>query len=128
MASIYREFDVDAPVEKVWAAIADVGAPDKIINFLSDVTLNENRRSLQLGDMGRLEELIVSIDPDHRRVAYSVRESPFNLAHHNASVQALSNDKGGTRFVWITDVKPDEAAAPEIIDAAIESIKKALRS
>jgi uncharacterized protein YndB with AHSA1/START domain len=128
MASIYREFDIAAPVEKVWAAIADVGAPDKIINFLSNVTLEGNRRSLQLGDMGKVEELIVSIDQNHRRVAYSICESPFNLAHHNASMQALPNGRGGTRFVWITDVKPDEAAAPEVIDSAIESIKEALRS
>ncbi len=128
MASIYREFDVDAPVEKVWAAIADVGAPNKLITFLGEVTLEGDRRSCQRGDMGKLEELIVSVDDENRRVVYSIRESPFNFTHHNASMQALPNGNGGTRIVWVTDVKPDEAAAPELVDAAVESIKEALRS
>jgi hypothetical protein len=47
--------------------------------------------------------------------------------HHNASMQASSNANAGTRFVCVTDVKPDQAADPDLIDAAVESIKEALR-
>lgn len=128
MVSMYRDFDVDAPVDRVWAAIADVGAPNKLITFLGEVTLDGDVRTCELGDRGKLEELIVSIDDENRRVVYSIRESPFNFTHHNASMQALPNGNGGTRIVWVTDLKPDEAAAPEILDAAVESMKEALRS
>lgn len=130
MASVYREFDVDVPVEKVWAAIADVGAPNKIISFLGEVTLEGDRRTCSLGDMGMLDELIVSVDEASHRVVYSIRESPFDFTHHNASMQALPNGNGGTRFVWTTDLKPDAAAAliQEPLDAAVASIQAALRA
>lgn len=32
--------------------------------------------------------------------------------HHNASAQVLDDGRGGTEFVWITDVLPDELADP----------------
>lgn len=128
MASVYREFDVEAPVEKVWSAISDVGAPNKLITYLGETTLEGDRRSCSLGDMGRLEELIVSVDDENRRLVYSVRESPFNLIHHSASMQALPNGDGMTRFVWVTDVKPDNAIPGDLFDAAVASIQEALRS
>lgn len=130
MASLYREFDVDAPAETVWAAIADVQAVNKLITFLGEVTLEDDRRTCSLGDMGALDELIVSVDEENRRLVYSIRESPMNLTHHSASMQAIANGNGGTTFVWITDLKPDSAAAlvQEQLDAAVASIKETLHS
>lgn len=89
------------PVEKVWSAIADVGAPNKLITFLGETTLEGDRRSCSLGDMGKLEELIVSVDDENRRVVYSIRESPFNFTHHSASMQAIPN--GGRDKVPLGD-------------------------
>jgi hypothetical protein len=57
-----------------------------------------------------------------------IRESPFNFTHHSASMQALPNGEGGTRFLWVTDLKPDDAVREDIFDAAVASIKEALRS
>lgn len=127
MASMYREFEVDAPVEKVWAAIADVGSPNKLITFLGEVTLEGDRRTCELGDMGKLEELIVTVDEEHRRVVYSIRESPYNMIHHSASMQALPNGNGGSKFVWVIDLYPDDVADPQLVDATVESIKEALQ-
>jgi uncharacterized protein YndB with AHSA1/START domain len=95
VASLYREFDVDAPVEKVWAAISDRGAPNKLITFLGEVTLVGDRRTCELGDMGKLEELIVTVDEENRRVVYSIRESPYNMIHHSASMQTFPNGNDG---------------------------------
>jgi carbon monoxide dehydrogenase subunit G len=131
VATIYREFDVEAPVHKVWEAISDVGAVNKLITFLGEVTLVGDRRTCELGDMGKLEELIVTVDEENRRVAYSIRESPFNMLHHSASMQTFPNGNDGSKFVWITDVYPDEAAGPQLVDAvdaSVESIKAALRA
>lgn len=43
-------------------------------------------------------------------------------------MQALPNGEGGTRFLWVTDLKPDDAVREDIFDAAVASIKEALRS
>lgn len=128
MATLYRETHLSAPVEKVWNALADVGAINRLITFLGEVTFDGSERVCSLGE-GRLRELIVSVDDDHRRVAYSIQESPFGFAHHHSSMQAVPNGDQ-TTFVWWTDVKPDEAAAPlsEAVDHALESIKAVLGS
>jgi carbon monoxide dehydrogenase subunit G len=131
MASVYREFDVDAPVGQAWAAVADVGAVYKLVTLLGDVTLDGDRRTCELGDgMGTLEELITSVDEEHRRLSYSIQKSPFDFEHHHASMQVFENDAGGSRIVWAIDFKPD-AAEPQVaglIDTAAETIKQSLGS
>jgi hypothetical protein len=130
MASIVREFTISADSERAWAALADVGAVNKLITFLGPVTLNGDVRTVDMGDYGTIEELIVSVDPDLRRVAYSVRKSPWNFGHHHSSMQILppSGDAEGTRMRWIVDLKPDSLTAEiaDGLDSAIESIKKSL--
>ena len=39
-----------------------------------------------------------------------VVESSLALRHHQASVEVMDADGGGTRFVWTTDVLPDDVA------------------
>ncbi len=125
MATIVRDFPVDAPVETVWRDIADVGGVNRLIDALGDVTVEGDRRTCQLGDAGLLDELIVAVDEDHRRVAYSIRQSPFGLEHHHASMQAVG-DGDRARFVWVTDLTPDSAApgVEQAIDGAVESITR----
>jgi carbon monoxide dehydrogenase subunit G len=127
MASIYREATITAPIEKVWAAIADVQGINRLITFLGKVTVDGDHRSCQLGEQGKLEELIVTVDDANKRFAYSVQESPFNLTHHSASMQLRANGEG-TELMWVTDLKPDDAApaVEEALDAAVASIKEVL--
>ncbi len=131
MATIHREFDIGASPDAAWAAVRDVGKINQLITFLGDVTVDGDRRICELGDQGALDELIVSVDEEHRRIAYAIRESPFNFDHHHASMQIVPNggSNEGARFIWTTDLKPDTAAAAlaEAIDGAVESIKQALR-
>lgn len=123
MATIYREAKLDVPVDEVWQALADVGSINRLIAFLGDVTVDGDERVCALGD-GELRELIVSVDEEQRRVAYSIQESPFGFRHHHSSMQAVREGEG-TRFVWWTDVSPDEAAPAlgEALDGALESIR-----
>ncbi len=37
-------------------------------------------------------------------------EGPFAAEHHHASAQVLPAGEGRSRFVWITDVLPDDLA------------------
>jgi len=126
MATIIREFVVNASVDQVWTGVADVGAVNRLIDFVGEVTLDGERRICRLGDAGTLEELIVTIDDERRRLAYSIKESPFGFTHHHASMQVDEHPAGGSRFVWITDVAPDSLAGAAVapVDAAVESIKR----
>jgi hypothetical protein len=54
-------------------------------------------------------ELILSIDDDARRVAWSMVGSP--MTHHNASAQVFAEPSGRTRFVWTADLLPHDFAA-----------------
>jgi carbon monoxide dehydrogenase subunit G len=128
MATITRDITLDVSPENAWRRIADVGAVNELIDFVGEVTLEGDHRSCALGDGGTLEELIVSIDSDRRRLVYSIRQSPFEFEHHSASMQAVPDGDGRTRFVWVTDFKPDAVAAAleGVIDQAVESIKRVL--
>ncbi len=126
MASIVREFTVATPAADVWAAVADVGAVNQLIDYLGEVTVDGDVRSCRLGDAGTLEELIVSLDHDVRRLAYTIQSSPFGFAHHHASMQVTAVDRGTSRLTWITDIAPDPLAegVTEPIDAAVASIQR----
>jgi carbon monoxide dehydrogenase subunit G len=129
MATIHREFEIDAPPEKAWAALRDVGRINELITFLGEVSVDGDHRTCELGEQGKLDELIVSVDDERRRLAYSIVDSPFKLQHHHASMQVEPNGASGARFVWTTDVKPD-GAVPDLstaIDGAIGSLKETLR-
>lgn len=129
MASVYREFEIGVSPDEAWKALRDVGRINQLITFLGEVSVEGDVRTCSLGDQGELNELIVSVDDERRRLAYSVLESPFGFEHHNASMQVDANGNGGSRFTWITDVKPDAAvpALSEALDAAVESIRHTLK-
>lgn len=129
MASIHREFEISSTPENAWAALRDVGKINELISFLGKVTVDGDHRVCELGDQGTLDELIVSVDDERKRLVYSILKSPFNLTHHSASMQVVPNSGPGARFIWTADLKPDAAAAAmsEVMDHAIESLKVTLR-
>jgi len=125
MATIQREFEIDTTPDAAWAAIRDVGRINQLVAFLGDVSVDGDHRTCDLGDQGKLKELIVSVDDTRKRLAYSILDSPFNLEHHHATMQIVANGGTGAHFIWTTDVKPDEAvpALSEAIDHAVDSLK-----
>jgi len=72
-------------------------------------------------------ELIVDVDENARRVAWSVVGSQM-LTHHNASAQVFADGAVGSRFVWIADLLPNEAApsVAAMIDEGMAVIKQTL--
>lgn len=127
MASITRQVNLAADLDTAWKAVADVGAINKLITFLGEVSFDGERRRCSLGDGGVLDELIVAVDEDTHRVAYSIKDSPFGFTHHHAVMQVLPNGSG-SQLVWTTDFKPDAVAGPlsEALDASVTSIQDAL--
>jgi carbon monoxide dehydrogenase subunit G len=117
MATIVREFLLDAAPEEVWDAARDVGALHTrlVPGFVVDTVLEDGARRVTFANGLVARERIVDVDDARRRIAWSVVGSA-HLEHHNASLQLFA-DAAGTRAVWIADVLPHTAAPA--VDAMI---------
>jgi carbon monoxide dehydrogenase subunit G len=125
MASVHREIVIARPPSEVWDALADVGALHTRLapGFVTDCRLEPGARVVTFANGLVARELIVDVDADRRRVAWSVVGG--RLSHHNASAQVFDEGGGTTRFVWIADFLPDEHAPA--IAAMIEQGMKAIK-
>lgn len=129
MASIHREIWIQSSPEAAWAALSDIGAVHErlAVGFVTDVKLEPGARIVTFANGMVAKELIVDVDEDRRRVVWSAVGGA--MSHHNASAQVLP-EAGGTRFVWIADLLPNELAPPVagMIEAGLAAIKGTLEA
>jgi carbon monoxide dehydrogenase subunit G len=112
MATIYKEFIVEADATHVWDALRDFNAVHTRLapGFLTACTIDaEGGRVLTFANGLVAREVLVGLDDAHRRLAYTVTGG--KAAHHHATAQVFEEGAGRSRFVWITDVLPDAMAA-----------------
>jgi uncharacterized protein YndB with AHSA1/START domain len=111
MASIRKEIRINAPVERVWDALRDVGAlHTKLVpGFVKDTVLEGNSRLVVFGNGMSVREDIVGVDAAQRRVAWAVVGQQFR--HYNGAAWVEPDPKGGSRFVWTVDLLPNELAS-----------------
>lgn len=133
MATIISEISIDVPPELAWSAARDFGAVHErlVPGFVVDARTDGDRARVVTFFTGAVaREVLIGVDDEHRRLAYSVVESALGLSHHNASVEVFAGDPGGTRFVWIADVLPDEAAprVEQLMEHGLGVIKRTLES
>ena len=129
MATVYKEFIVEADAARVWDALRDFKAVHTRLapGFLTGCTIDaEGARILTFANGLVAREMLVGIDDAHRRLAYTVTGG--QAAHHHASAQVFTEGEGRSRFVWITDVLPDELAVPiaSMMDAGLEAVQRTL--
>jgi uncharacterized protein YndB with AHSA1/START domain len=127
MASIHKEVAVAAPAEEVWAALRDVANPHRLFRgVLADARLEGDARVVTFANGLVVRERIVAVDDGRRRIAYAAMRE--GLVHHSASMQVFAEGAGSSRFVWISDFLPDEAAAAigPLIDAGAAAMKRTL--
>jgi carbon monoxide dehydrogenase subunit G len=110
MASIRKEIPLKVSAESVWAAVRDVGALHQrlVPGFVVDTRLEADARLVTFGNGMVIRELIVDLDDEARRLAWSARGG--RLTHHNASAQVFTDGEGRSRLVWIADLLPHELA------------------
>jgi len=130
MASVHREIVIARSVADVWDALADVGALHTRLarGFVTDCRLEPGARIVTFANGMVARELIVSVDAERRRVAWSVVGG--RLSHHNASAQAFVEGEGACRVVWIADFLPDEhaPAIAGMIDHGLAAMKSTLET
>jgi hypothetical protein len=128
VASIHREILIDEKPENVWEALRDVGAIHTRLapGFVTDVRLEPGARVVSFGNGMVARELIVDVDEEARRVAWSVVGGA--MTHHNASAQVFPAGAAGSRFVWIADLLPHELAPAitALIEQGLAVIKRTL--
>ena len=128
MASIIKEFIVEASPDRVWDALRDFNAVHQRLapGFLTECRVEGSKRILTFFNGMVATEQLVGIDEQARRLSYTVVGG--RAAHHNASAQVFAEGPKRTRFVWITDVLPDEVAVPigAMMEQGVVAMKKAL--
>jgi hypothetical protein len=109
MATIRREAELGVAADRAWVALSDFGnAGNLFAGVLVGCRRAGNIRTVTFANGFEVNERLVAIDENERRLAYTVLDGPFS--HHNASMQIVKRGSECT-FVWISDFLPDEAAA-----------------
>jgi len=130
MSSVRKEILVDAPPEEVWDALRDFGALHErlVPGFVTDCRMDGEDRIVTFANGATYREVLIDLDDDDRRLAWSIVDGPYE--HHNGVAQVFP-EGGGSRFVWTADL----LAADEVVaqtDAAmkmgIETVKRTLEA
>jgi hypothetical protein len=128
MATICKEATISRNAGFVWDAIRDVGAIHRrlVPGFVVDCRLEGDSRYITFANGMTMREVIVSVDDQTRRHAWSARGEP--LTHHNASIQVFADGDEKCRVVWIADLMPDEVAdtVGEMISQGLAAMKRTL--
>jgi len=128
VATIRKEVEIRSSPQRVWEALRDVGALQRLAEgFVVDATMEGNARVVTFGNGMVVREDIVSVDDAARRVVWAIVGQQFH--HYNGAAQVFDDD-GGARFVWTTDLLPDGLAGnvEAMMDAGIGAIKKTIES
>lgn len=111
MATIRKEFAVQASTDDVWAAFRDIGSVHSRLarGFVTDCQLEGTLRIVTFANGLVVKERIVTIDDDAHRLVYSVVEG--RPTHHNGSFEVIREGNDRSRVIWIADLLPDDVAS-----------------
>ena len=130
MACIRTEISIDASPDAVWDALRDCGALHQrfVPGFVVDAQLDGEDRIVTFFNGMVLRELLVDLDEDARRLAWSIVDGPYT--HHNASAQVFPEGESAAKFVWTADLLPNELATPtrEMMQQGTNVVKQTLEA
>jgi hypothetical protein len=126
MTTIRMNIDIDAPAADVWDVVRDVGAVHSRFSpgFVLDTQLEPGARIVTFANGLVIREVIIDVNEDLRRLAYSARSE--RLEHHSASFEVVSLSESRTRLIWTADVLP--AAAEETVRPMMEQGSRAIQN
>lgn len=128
MASIRKEITIEVAPDVAWDALRDWGALHTrlVPGFVVDAEVDGGDRIVTFFNGAKVRERIVDVDDAAMRLVWTIVDGPYT--HHNGSAQVFASDGGGTRFVWISDLLPDEAAETTgaMMDRGMAVIKQTL--
>jgi hypothetical protein len=110
MATVRKEIRLDARLEDAWDALRDFHAvherlvPGFVVESRPD---GDDARIVTFFNGAVAREICVGVDETAHRLAYHIPHGLPGCTHHSASAEVIA-DGAGCRFVWITDVLPDD--------------------
>jgi hypothetical protein len=131
MATIVRDALIDAPPAQCWDAVRDFsGLHERLARgFVTAVTMvGERERQVTFFTGAVATEMLVGIDDQSMRLAYTVVDGPLQATHYNASAQVIPHGAQQSRFVWTIDVLPDKLASrtAELMETGLRAIRTTL--
>jgi hypothetical protein len=129
--SIRKEVLIDASPEKVWEALRDFGAIHErlVPGFVTDCRMDGPDRIVTFANGATYREVLIDLDDESRRLAWSIVDGPYR--HHNGVAQVFADGDVRTRFVWTTDLLADDEVVAQT-DAAMQTgigvVKKTLEA
>ena len=130
MATNRRETLLNAPAEKVWAAVRDFGQVHVKVapGFLTDLKMDGGDRIVTFFNGHVARERLVTLDDAGKRLVYTIVEG--RASHYSASVQVFADGPARSRLVWTIDFLPDELAPSlaAMVDHALPFMKKTLEA
>jgi hypothetical protein len=128
MGTIKREIVTRCKPADVWDAIRDIGALHTrlVPGFVVDTRLEPGARVVTFGNGMVVRERIISLDDEHRRIAWT--SDAQMLSHYSASAQVFEHPNGQSRVVWTADFLPDSASDQlrEMIEQGMKAMKQTL--
>ncbi len=130
MASVHKEILIYVPCLRAWDALSDWTALHErlVPGFAVGTEVEERDRLVTFFNGTVYRERTIDVDEAARRLVWSIVDGPYE--HHNASAQVLEEAENRTRFVWIADLLPDEAAERTggLMEQALKTIKQTLEA
>lgn len=128
MATIRKEFAVQASADDVWAAFRDIGSIHTRLarGFVTDCQLEGTLRVVTFANGLVAKERIVTIDDDAHRLVYSVVEG--RPTHHNGAFEVIREGDDRCRVIWIADLLPDDIAGAieQMMELGTHAMKQTL--
>lgn len=96
-----REIAIDAPAEIAWSAVRDAGNVHTrlVPGFVAATMLDEGVRTVTFANGVVLQEAIVTIDEERRRIAYA--SIGGRAQHHNASMEVVPDGASVCRPAYL---------------------------
>lgn len=126
MPSMRTQAVLDHPAEEVWTVVRDIGAICEWFPAMTGSRTVPGGRVVILSDGSMLEEEIVTLDDDLRRLQYRIRGGDLPVKAHLGTVDVIELAQSRSLLVYGTDLEPAELAAA--FDSAITEAVRGLGS
>jgi hypothetical protein len=110
MGSIHLEAKVDVPADIAWDYV-DRFTRAEVLPFSSSVAGRREGeyRVITMPGGYEVKERIVTVDPGHRRMSYTI-QGLGDAEHHHAEMRVDAGAGDTVTLVWLTDYLPHELA------------------
>lgn len=110
MATLRSHVLIDQSPDAVWQLVRDVPGISRWFPAIIASTGDQQRRTVTLQDGSRLEEVVVTLDDQLRRLQYRVVDGDLPITDHLGTVDVLDLGEDRALVVYSTEIEPADLA------------------